>query len=118
MKEVTMNKKWLWTSVALVLASAGFWLTPSAAHAQWLRGWRGSAVPYYNNYGYYYPGYSYSSGYYYPRYYSGYYYPSYYSSYYYPSYTYSVPASSYYSTPAYTYSTPAYSTQSYYYGPG
>jgi len=125
-----MNKKWLWTSVVLVLASASFWLTPSTAHAQswrsWRNAWSGTGSPYYSNYGYYYPGYSYSSGYYYPQYYSGYYYPSY-SSYYYPSYSYSVPAySSYYystptysySTPAYSYSTPAYSTQSYYYGPG
>lgn len=116
-----MNKKWLWTSVVLVLASAGFWLAPSTAHAQgwrsWRNAWNGTVYPYSSNSAYFYPGYSYYSGYYSPGYYSGYYYPSY-SSYYYPSYTYSTPAYSYYSTPTYSYSTPAHSTQSYYYGPG
>ena len=28
-----MHKNWLWTSIVLVLASAGFWLTPATAEA-------------------------------------------------------------------------------------
>jgi uncharacterized protein (TIGR03000 family) len=106
-----MNKNWLWTSVVLVLASAGFWLTPSTAHAQRWRGdgwgWRGSGYPYYGGYGYrygYYPGYSY-----YPRYSSGFYYPSYSYSYYSPTYTYP----SYYYDASPTYVPPAPSTTVY-----
>jgi len=113
-----MSKNWLWTSVVLVLASAGFWLTPSTAEAQrW--GGRGGVrygvggYPYYGGYGSGYGGYGYGG------YYSGYgYYPRYYSSYYYPSYSYSSypqyyvePSMSYYSTvPNTSYYSPAPST--------